>query len=194
MRHPKILVFPGSNRSGSYNARLAGYMAKRLALADADVTRISLADFPLPIFDADMEKQEGTPTNAKRLKKLIEQHQGVFIASPEYNTAITPLLKNTLDWLSRPSEQGEAHSLIYKKRVFAIGSASPGQYGGMRGLIGLRTILEIGVGALVIPEMVAVPGAADAFDDNGDLKQARHVSQADKVVRRLLEEARLRIE
>ncbi len=194
MRHPKILVFAGSIRSGSHNGKLAGYVAKRLALADADVTQISLADFPLPIFDADLEKEEGIPENAKRLKQLFEKQQGVFIASPEYNTAITPLLKNTLDWLSRPSGSGEPHSLVFRKRVFAVGAASPGQLGGMRGLIGLRTIMEIGLGALVIPEMISVPAAGSAFDNHGDLVEGPAAKRAGVLVQRLIDEARLRFD
>lgn len=138
------------------------------------MTQISLADYPMPIFDQDLEKEKGLPDAARKLKAQFQRHNGVFIASPEYNTAVTPLLKNTLDWVSRQSEQGEAPASAYKDRVFALGAASPGALGGMRGLMGLRTILEIGLGALVIPNMVTVPNAGSAFDEHGrTCKRAR---------------------
>ncbi|MBA5776072.1 NAD(P)H-dependent oxidoreductase [Stappia sp. F7233] len=192
MRTPRILVFAGSTRTGSYNGRLADHMVQCLEAAGAEVTRISLADYPLPIFNADLEREEGAPENSVRLKALFQRHDGIFIASPEYNTSITPLLKNTLDWVSRLSEDGEPPSAAFKNRVFAVGAASPGQFGGMRGLIGLRTILEIGVGAFVIPEMVSIPKAKDAFDEDGRLKEGPPTRHADALVKRLLAEVALR--
>src|SRR6185503_6286733 len=99
MPSPRILVFAGSTRSGSFNARLAALAAKELALIGADVTRISLEDYPLPIYDGDSETKSGAPANARSLKGMLASHQGVFIASPEYNASITPLLKNTIDWI-----------------------------------------------------------------------------------------------
>ena len=137
MTDVRILVLSGSIRSGSYNTQLAGLVAKHAALADAKVTQISLADYPMPIFDEDLEKEKGLPEGARKLKAQFKRHNGVFIASPEYNTAVTPLLKNTLDWVSRQSEQGEAPASAFKDRVFALGAASPGALGGMRGLMGL---------------------------------------------------------
>ena len=110
MKDVRILVLSGSIRAGSYNTQLAGLVAKHAALADARVTQISLADYPMPIFDQDLEKEKGLPEAARKLKAQFQRHNGVFIASPEYNTAVTPLLKNTLDWVSRQSEQGEAPS------------------------------------------------------------------------------------
>src|SRR5215470_9686346 len=101
MAAPKILVIPGSLRAKSYNVRLAALATKELMLADADVTRISLLDYPLPIYDADTA---GPPPNALKLKQLMSAHQGVFIASPEYNASITPLIKNTIDWISAVRE------------------------------------------------------------------------------------------
>jgi chromate reductase, NAD(P)H dehydrogenase (quinone) len=130
MRRPKILVFAGSIRTGSFNGRLAALAAKELALLAADVTRISLADYPLPLYDGDAEAASGAPDNAKRLARLFTAHHGIFIASPEYNASITPLLKNTLDWISRVREAGGLPP--YKNRVFAIGAASNGTYGGYR--------------------------------------------------------------
>ena len=107
MAAPKILVIPGSLRAKSYNVRLAALATKELTLADAEVTRISLLDYPLPIYDADTAETAGPPSNAVKLKQLMSVHQGVFIASPEYNASITPLIKNTIDWISAVRERGE---------------------------------------------------------------------------------------
>src|SRR5437763_12202007 len=111
---PKILVIPGSLRAQSYNGRLAALASKELTLADADVTRISLQDYPLPIYDADLAEKSGPPLNALRLKQLMSAHEGVFIASPEYNASITPLLKNAIDWISVVREGGEPELAAYQ--------------------------------------------------------------------------------
>jgi chromate reductase, NAD(P)H dehydrogenase (quinone) len=190
MGTPKILVFAGSIRTGSYNRRLAALAAKELALAEADVTSISLADYPMPLYDGNLEAASGPPENAIRLKRLIGVQQGVFIASPEYNASITPLLKNTLDWISRVREGREPPLAAYKNRVFALGAASNGSYGGMRSLIALRQVLELGCGALVIPEQVVVREAAQAFDADGHLKDERTAALLKAVVSRLVEMAR----
>src|SRR5471030_2572632 len=165
MAAPKILVLPGSTRTGSHNVRLAALAAKELTLIDADVTRISLADYPLPLYEADLETKAGAPANALRLKQMIMAHQGVFIASPEYSASVTPLLKNAIDWVSRVRERGDPSYAAFKGRVFAISSASPERGGGLRSLMALRQILELGCGALMIPEQVAIPQADNAFDD-----------------------------
>ena len=107
MAAPKILVIPGSLRTGSHNARLAALAAKELVLAEAEVTRISLADYPLPLFDADLAADSGLPAAAVQLKRMLMAHQGVFITSPEYSASVTPLLKNTIDWISRVRDRGE---------------------------------------------------------------------------------------
>lgn len=111
MHVPKILVIPGSLRAASHNGRLAALVTKELTLADADVTRISLMDYPLPIYDADLAQESGPPRNALRLKKMMSAHHGVFIASPEYNASLAPLLKNTIDWISVVRETGRAACL-----------------------------------------------------------------------------------
>lgn len=192
MQDVRILVLSGSIRSGSYNTQLAGLVAKYAALADAQVTQISLADYPMPIYDGDTEKEKGVPEAARKLKAVFQRHNGVFIASPEYNTAITPLLKNTLDWVSRLSDEGEPPAAAFRNRVFAIGAASPGGLGGIRGLIGLRTILEIGLGALVIPDMGMVPNAASAFDEHGEPVNERTAKLLQAMVDRLIAEVKLR--
>lgn len=187
MPTPKILVIPGSLRSTSHNGRLAALAAKEFALADAEVTRISLVDYPLPLFDADMDAEAATPQNAVLLRRMLEAHQGVFMTSPEYSASVTPLLKNTIDWLSRPRGRGEPAYEVFKDRVFAIGAASTGADGGMRSLIALRQILELGCGALVIPEQITVANAGDAFDDMDDLKDPSLVISLKAIVRRLIE-------
>ncbi|MBN8183150.1 NADPH-dependent FMN reductase [Roseibium aggregatum] len=187
MRNPKILVCSGSVRSGSFNGRLTALAAKKLAILDAQVTHLSLKDYPLPIYDGDLEDTNGVPENARKLKRLFLAQDGIFLSCPEYNAGISPLLKNTLDWISRVKEPGDP----YKTKVFALGAASTGAFGGMRGLIGMRTILEVGLGAMVLPQMVAVPKAASAFDDKGELSDERAGGQLDKLVDALLRATRI---
>ena len=186
MATPKILVIPGSLRTGSHNARLAALATKELALAEAEVTRISLEDYPLPLFDADFAADAGPPQPAVQLKKMLMAHQGVFITSPEYSASVTPLLKNTIDWISRVREAGEPTYAAYKNRVFAIGSASASSGGGLRSLMALRQILELGCGALVIPEQVSVPRAEQAFDDMDNLKDENLAAVLKTAMRRLI--------
>jgi NAD(P)H-dependent FMN reductase len=190
MSLPKILVFAGSIRTGSHNARLAALATKELMLAGAEVTRISLLDYPMPLYDGDLEAKSGPPENAVKLKRLMAMHPGVFIASPEYNASITPLLKNTIDWISRVRERGEQPLAVYKNRVFAIGGASDGAYGAMRSLMALRQVLELGCGALVIPEQIAVMRASDAFDEMDNLKDERTATLLKRLVQRLINMAR----
>jgi chromate reductase len=171
MASPKILVLPGSTRGGSHNVKLAALAVKELATIDIDVTRISLADYPLPMFEGELDDE--TPANAVKLKEMIMAHHGVFIASPEYSASVTPLLKNAIDWVSRVRARGEPTYAAFKGRVFAIASASPGRNGGLRSLMALRQILELGCGALVIPEQVAVVNADKTFDDMGNLTDAK---------------------
>jgi NAD(P)H-dependent FMN reductase len=187
---PRILVFAGSIRTGSFNARLAANAAKQLALLEAEVTHISLADFPMPLYDGDLEARSGQPENAIKLKQLFMAHGGIFIASPEYNASITPLLKNTLDWISRVREGRESPLAAYKDRVFALGGASNGNYGAMRSLLALRQVLEIGCGALVIPDQIAVPRAADAYDENDNLKDEQTMNRLKGVLQRLIDVTR----
>lgn len=140
MAVPKILVIPGSLRTGSHNGRLAAIATKELALLDAEVTRISLEDYALPLFDADRAAGSGPPAAAVKLKQALMAHRGVFITSPEYSASITPLLKNAIDWVSRVRERGEPTYAAFKGRVFALGSATSGSDGGVRSLIALRQI------------------------------------------------------
>jgi NAD(P)H-dependent FMN reductase len=191
MAVPKILVIPGSLRAKSYNVRLAALASKELTLADADVTRISLVDYPLPIYDADTAEKSGPPHNAFKLKQMMSAHQGVFIASPEYNASLTPLIKNTIDWISAVRERGDPPLAAYQNRVFALGGASPGRSGATHSLLALRQVLAVGCRALVLAEQVTVPNADHAFDDMDELTDARAANQLKVVVRKLVDTARL---
>ena len=187
MAAPKILVIPGSLRTGSHNARLAALAAKELALLDAEVTRISLEDYELPLFDADLATASGPPVAALKLRQMLVAHRGIFITSPEYSASVTPLLKNAIDWVSRVRERGEPTYAAFKGRVFALGSATSGGGGGIRSLMALRQILELGCGALVIPEQVSVPRAELAFDDDDNLKDDALAAALRAAMRRLIE-------
>lgn len=189
MPPPKILVIPGSGRNRSHNARLAALAAKELTLADADVSTISLFDYPMPLYDPDHDVVSGPPPNAIKLKKMMAAHQGIFIASPEYNASISPLMKNTIDWVSRVRERNEPAYAVFRGRAFALGAASPDMLGGARGLIALRQVLELGCGALVIPEQVTVPNAENAFDDLDNLRDTRQATALKALARRLVEVA-----
>jgi NAD(P)H-dependent FMN reductase len=186
MSVPKILVIPGSLRTGSHNARLAALAAKELTLLDAEVTRISLEDYELPLFDSDLAGS-ALPVAAVKLKQALAAHRGVFITSPEYSASVTPLLKNAIDWISRVRERGEPSYAAFKGRVFALGSATSGGGGGVRSLMALRQILELGCGALVIPEQVSVARAELAFDDNDNLKDEALAGTLRTAMRRLVE-------
>lgn len=172
MASPRILVFSGSIRSGSFNVRLAKLAARALAEAGATVTAISLRDYPLPIYDGDTEAAAGPPEHAVALQALFSAHQGIFIAAPEYNAGVSPLLKNTIDWISRVRDNG-GQAAAFGRPVFALGSASPGPLGGYRGLITLRQSLALGLQAVVLPPMVTIAAAAQAFTEDGALKDER---------------------
>ncbi len=120
----KILVIPGSLRTGSLNAKLAAAAAYQFAQAGAEVTRISLADFPLPIYDGDLQTRSGVPKNAINLKRMIGAHHGVLIVTPEYNASVPPLVKNAIDWVSRVQDAHETRGQVFRERAFAIAAAS----------------------------------------------------------------------
>jgi chromate reductase, NAD(P)H dehydrogenase (quinone) len=188
---PKILVIPGSLRADSHNSRLAALAAKELALAEAEVTRISLIDYPLPLFDAEMIGEAGLPQNAVQLQRMLAAHHGVFITSPEYSASVTPLLKNTVDWLSRSRARGEPNYAAFKNRIFAIGAASTSSSGGAYALVALRQILELGCGALVLPEQISIANAEQAFDDMDNLREEEVASGLKALAHRLVEVARI---
>jgi len=162
---PRILVFAGSIRSGALSQKLADVAAKELALAEADVTKVSLADYPLPIYNGDLETEKGIPENAQKFARLVAAQQGVFIATPEYNNSPPPLLVNVIAWVSRIRESS---GIKYRHRVYAIGSTSDGSIGGARALIDLRKLITSGVRGILLPEKIEVSRAQDAFDEAGE--------------------------
>jgi NAD(P)H-dependent FMN reductase len=170
MTSTKLLFFAGSAREASYNKRLARLGAEIAEANGIPSAFADLGDYPMPLYDGDLQASAGIPENARKLEALLKVHSGIFIACPEYNASITPLLKNTLDWISRIRTEGEEPLAVFKTRVFALGSVSTGGMGGLRGLNAVRTTLELGLGALVLPDQFAVPKAAEAFEDNGHLK------------------------
>lgn len=190
MHNPTILVFAGSIRTGSLNARLAALATRELALLEVDATLVSLVDYPMPLYDGDLEARSGVPESAVLFKRMMSAHRGVFIASPEYNASVTPLLKNTLDWVSRVREGNEPPLTAFKNRVFALGAASNGSLGGYRSLMALRQVLELGCGAQVIPEQIAVREAANGFDATDGLRDERAAKGLRTVLARLVEAAR----
>ena len=167
---PKVLIIPGSTRSGSRNERLAAAAGFQFVQAGADVTRISLADFPLPIYDADLQDKSGVPRHALNLKRMIGAHHGVLLVTPEYNGSIPALLKNAIDWVSRVPDPQESRGEVFRARPFAIASASEGRLGGIRALAALRLILSA-CHATVIPNQLALSFADQAYDELDRLKQ-----------------------
>ena len=164
----KILAFAGSTRTKSFNKQLVRIAAHGARAAGAEVTEIDLRDFPMPVYDGDFEEAEGLPEHARRLKGLMKIHDGYLIATPEYNSSISAVLKNTIDWTSRPS--GDEPPLIgFKDKVVALMSASPGRLGGLRGIYAVRSILH-NLGCIVLPEMQGIAFAIKAFDDEGALR------------------------
>jgi NAD(P)H-dependent FMN reductase len=182
----KILVIPGSLRSGSLNARLAAVAALELAQAGADVTRISLADFPLPIYDGDLQAKSGVPKNAVNLKRMIAAHHGVLIVTPEYNSSVPALLKNTIDWVSRVQDPHESRGQVFREAVFAIAAASGGGLGGTRALAALRLILSA-CHATIIPNQLALSFADAAYDDMERLKHPADAEALQTMVRQLID-------
>jgi NAD(P)H-dependent FMN reductase len=187
MPDTKILVFAGSIRTGALSGKLAALAAKEIALLDTEVTLISLADYPLPLYDGDLEAQKGVPEHAMKLSRLIAAHQGVFIATPEYNHSLPPLLKNTIDWVSRLRNDPAAP---WRGKIYGTGSTSDGPIGGARALGDLRRVLAAGWGALVVPERVEVSEAQNAFDESGLLKESRPAAMLRRACDSLVRHAR----
>lgn len=168
-RHPKILAFAGSLREGSYNKLLVKAAAEGARKAGAGVTYLDLRELDLPLYDGDLESSSGLPHGAKRLKSIMLDHDALLIASPEYNSSITGVLKNAIDWASRPATKDEPPLQCFAGKTAAIVSASPGALGGMRGLVHLRSILG-NIRVIVLPDQKAVSKAHEAFDADGRLK------------------------
>jgi NAD(P)H-dependent FMN reductase len=164
---PRILAFAGSTRRESFNKKLVPIAVKGARDAGAEVTLIDLKDFPLPLFDQDFEAEHGMPENGRKIKQLFIDHDGLLLACPEYNSSITAVLKNTIDWVSRPAP-GEPSLVAFKGKVATLMSASPGALGGLRGLVHVRSILS-NIGVIVLPDQIAVPKAKDAIKPDGSL-------------------------
>ncbi|MGY8662047.1 NAD(P)H-dependent oxidoreductase [Bradyrhizobium sp. UFLA05-109] len=186
MPAPKILVIPGSLRTGSHNAKLAAVAAYEFAQAGVDVTRVSLADFPLPIYDGDLQAKSGVPKHAVNLKRMIGAHQGVLIVTPEYNASVPPLLKNAIDWVSRVQDPHEARGEVFRGRAFAIAGASQSRLGGARALQALRLILT-SCHANVIASQLALGFADQAYDDMDRLKNEGDIAALQDLVRQLID-------
>jgi chromate reductase, NAD(P)H dehydrogenase (quinone) len=164
----KILAFAGSARKDSFNKKLVKIAAEGARATGAEVTYLDFRDLPLPLYDEDTETAFGLPDNVLKLKEFMKAHQGFIIACPEYNSSITPLLKNAIDWASRP-EPGEPSLVCFKEKVAVLMSASPGGLGGLRGLVHVRSILG-NIGVVVLPDQKAIGNASNSFDENGNLK------------------------
>ena len=182
----KILVIPGSTRTGSHNARLAAAAAYQFAQAGAEVTRISLSDFPLPIYDGDLQTKSGVPKHAINLKRMMSAHHGVLIVTPEYNSSVPPLVKNTIDWVSRVQDSQETRYQVFRGRPFAIAAASESRLGGTRCLAALRLILSA-CQATVIPNQLALSFAGEAYDDMDRLKHPADIEALGALVRQLID-------
>jgi NAD(P)H-dependent FMN reductase len=163
---PRILAFSGSARRESLNRKLLAVAVEATRAAGAEVTVFDFRETPLPLYDGDLEAAEGMPANAQKLVDLILQHAGLLIASPEYNSQNTPLLKNAIDWCTRAEENP------LKGKVAGIVSASPGMFGGIRSQTLLRQLLTH-LGCHVVPVTCVLPHADEAFDETGALKEER---------------------
>ena len=182
----KILVIPGSLRTGSLNARLAAVAAHELVQMGAEVTRISLADYPLPIYDGDLQAKSGVPKHAVNLKRMISAHHGVLIVTPEYNSSVPALVKNTIDWVSRVQDAHESRGEVFRDRAFAIAAASGGRLGGSRALAALRLILSA-CHASVIPNQLALSFANEAYDEMERLKHPADSEALKALARQLID-------
>ncbi|WP_027062289.1 NADPH-dependent FMN reductase [Mesorhizobium loti] len=187
---PKILVFAGSVRSGAYSGRAADAAQKELAVQGAEVTRISLADYVLPILDEDLEKEKGVPENAVKLGRLVIAHDGLLIATPEYNGSIPPLLKNTIDWVSRVRRDGGRPVRPLAGKVAGLCSSSNGHFAGIRCINHLRAVLVRCQMEVVTPEC-CVPDGGDAFDEGGNFRDERLHKSMEHLCRTLIETSRM---
>jgi NAD(P)H-dependent FMN reductase len=186
MSQPKLVVFAGSLRTGSYNKKLAAIAADAARAAGAEVTLVDLRELNLPLFDQDIEDSTGLPAGAKKFKTLLRESDGFLIASPEYNSSITGALKNAIDWASRSESDDEPDLVAFRGKTGALCSASPGALGGLRALVTVRSILT-NIGVWLIPDQVTVPKAHEAFEDSGKLKDERKAKQVAALAQTLVE-------
>lgn len=167
----KVLAFCGSARQGSLNQKLLEVAARGAQAADAQVTFVSLRDYPLPLYDGDLEKEQGVPVPARALQELFRTHDALLLASPEHNGGYTALLKNAIDWVSRPTSSGGSGVALFANKAAAVISASPGPMGGIRGVLATRMVLEK-LGAIVIPQSFTLGVAHQAFAEEGGCRDA----------------------
>ena len=163
---PRILAFSGSARRESFNRKLLNNVVEATRAAGGEVTVLDLNDYVLPLYHGDLEDAEGMPANAQKLVEQITRHDALLIASPEYNSQMTPLLKNTIDWCTR----GDANP--FPGKVAAVVSASPGAFGAIRSMTLARALLTH-LGAHVVPAQCILPHADKAFDAQGKVKEER---------------------
>jgi len=185
MTRKKILFLSGSTRKGSFNSALAKAAFTYAQSQNVDTEYIDLAEYEMPLFNEDDESANGMHENAKRLKQKFVEVDGYFIASPEYNGSITPLLKNALDWISRAHQANEPPLSAYRDKAAAIGGASPGGFGAMRALTPLRLLLA-NVGVNTVGSQIAIPAAHEAFDENGNLVSERYQGMMEGIVNTLI--------
>jgi chromate reductase len=164
-----ILAFSGSTRSDSFNKKILKAAVMGAKNGGAEVTVIELSDYDLPIYDGDLEHREGIPKNALKLKELFLSNHGLLLALPEYNSSMSGVFKNVIDWVSRPTEDEDAPLSCFKNKTAALMSASPGHLGGARGLVHAKSMLE-NIHVHVLPKHVCVAMADKAFDDEDILK------------------------
>ena len=165
-RRLRILAFAGSLRRASLNKRVLKTAIRGAEAAGAEVTYIDLRDYPMPLYDSDEHEAKGFDENALKLQGLLTEHDGLLIASPEYNGSLPAALKNAIDWASRPSDRYE-RSKVFRGKVAAMMTASPGSLGGVRSLAHLRGVLT-SVGVHVLPQEIAVTFAEDRFAGEGE--------------------------
>jgi NAD(P)H-dependent FMN reductase len=180
MTAPKILAFAGSTRTDSYNKKLIKVAAEGAIDAGAETKLIDLRDFAMPLYDGDLEEAQGLPENAKKLKALFRSHDGLLIASPEYNSSVSGVLKNALDWVSRPETKDEPSLAAFAGKTAALLSASPGALGGLRGLVHLRSILG-NIRVLVLPEQLSISKANEAFNPDGSMKDPKQQASVHRI-------------
>ncbi|MCH7946686.1 MAG: NAD(P)H-dependent oxidoreductase [candidate division Zixibacteria bacterium] len=181
----KIIAFAGSTRKESNNKKLVKIAAEGAKEANAEVIYIDLEDYPLPLFDEDLEKREGLPENGRKLKDLFLEHNGLLISSPEYNSSFSGVFKNTIDWLSRPVE-GFPPLECFADKVAVLMAASPGSLGGLRGLVHVRSLLG-NIKVTVLPDQIALISAGSAFENETTLKDAKMHDRIKELGKKLTE-------
>lgn len=183
---PKILAFAGSVRNESFNKKLVKIAMKGAQEAGGEVTYIDLRDYPLPIYDQEIEDREGLPQNALKLKELMWQHEGFLLSCPEYNSTMTPVFKNAIDWASRMASKDEVYLSCFIDKAVTLMSASPGNLGGMRGLVHVRAMFG-NIYSLVLPRQKSVSQADKAFTPEGNLKDPKQHEEVLHLGRGLVE-------